>query len=131
MHVTPNCGTAPDFVTPAVRPSPSSDSHAEYKQVTVLFADVVRSMDIAAALGPERLREIMADSSSVGGGPAIRRHGRQVHRRRHHGAFRRASRVGGSRFSRVPAALEIQEEARQWRPRWRRGTGSTCGCGSG
>lgn len=32
---------------------------AEYKQVTVLFADVVRSMDIAAALGAERLREIM------------------------------------------------------------------------
>jgi class 3 adenylate cyclase len=29
--------------------------------VTVLFADVVRSMDIAAAVGPERLREIMAD----------------------------------------------------------------------
>ena len=34
---------------------------AEYKQVTVLFADVVRSMDIAAAVGAERLREIMAD----------------------------------------------------------------------
>jgi class 3 adenylate cyclase len=34
---------------------------AEYKQVTVLFADVVHSMDIAAALGPERLREIMAE----------------------------------------------------------------------
>ena len=33
----------------------------EYKQVTVLFADVVRSMDIAAALGPERLRELMTD----------------------------------------------------------------------
>ncbi len=33
----------------------------EYKQVTVLFADVVRSMDIAAAVGPERLREIMAE----------------------------------------------------------------------
>jgi adenylate cyclase len=29
--------------------------------VTVLFADVVHSMDIAAAVGPERLREIMAD----------------------------------------------------------------------
>jgi adenylate cyclase len=29
--------------------------------VTVLFADVVHSMDIAAALGPERLREIMAE----------------------------------------------------------------------
>jgi adenylate cyclase len=34
---------------------------AEYKQVTVLFADVVKSMDIAVAVGPERLREIMAD----------------------------------------------------------------------
>jgi adenylate cyclase len=27
------------------------DSHAEYKQVTVLFADVVHSMDIAATVG--------------------------------------------------------------------------------
>lgn len=45
------CGAA---VTPASR-------SAEYKQVTVLFADVVRSMDIATAVGPERLREIMAD----------------------------------------------------------------------
>jgi class 3 adenylate cyclase len=34
---------------------------AEYKQVTVLFADVVHSMDIASAVGTERLREIMAD----------------------------------------------------------------------
>jgi class 3 adenylate cyclase len=34
---------------------------AEYKQVTVLFADVVQSMDIAAAVGAERLREIMAE----------------------------------------------------------------------
>jgi class 3 adenylate cyclase len=34
---------------------------AEYKQVTVLFADVVHSMDIAGAVGAERLREIMAD----------------------------------------------------------------------
>jgi class 3 adenylate cyclase len=32
---------------------------AEYKQVTVLFADVVRSMEIAAVLDIERLREIM------------------------------------------------------------------------
>ena len=36
---------------------------AEFKQVTVLFADVVHSMDIAAAVGAERLREIMADLS--------------------------------------------------------------------
>ena len=34
---------------------------AEYKQVTVLFADVVHSMTIAAAVRPERLREIMAE----------------------------------------------------------------------
>ncbi|MGB9223634.1 adenylate/guanylate cyclase domain-containing protein, partial [Mycobacterium sp.] len=34
---------------------------AEYKQVTVLFADVVHSMDIAATVGPERLREIMTE----------------------------------------------------------------------
>jgi class 3 adenylate cyclase len=34
---------------------------AEYKQVTVLFADLVRSMDIAAVLDAERLREVMTD----------------------------------------------------------------------
>ncbi|OBG22380.1 adenylate/guanylate cyclase domain-containing protein [Mycobacterium sp. 852002-51057_SCH5723018] len=38
-----------------------ADAHAEYKQVTVLFADVVGSMDIASALGAERLLQIMAD----------------------------------------------------------------------
>lgn len=36
-----------------------ADRSAEFKQVTVLFADVVRSMDIAAAVDIERLREIM------------------------------------------------------------------------
>jgi class 3 adenylate cyclase/RecA/RadA recombinase len=34
---------------------------AKYKQVTVLFADVVRSMDIAASVDMERLREIMIE----------------------------------------------------------------------
>ncbi|MCP9274022.1 ATP-binding protein [Mycolicibacterium arenosum] len=34
---------------------------AQYKQVTVLFADVVRSSDIAAAVDVERLREIMTE----------------------------------------------------------------------
>src|ERR1700756_4421414 len=41
-----------------IKPAATS---AEYKQVTVLFADVVHSMDIAAAVGAERLREIMAE----------------------------------------------------------------------
>jgi class 3 adenylate cyclase len=40
-------------------PAVISADPAEYKQVTVLFADVVRSMDIAAAVDIERLREIM------------------------------------------------------------------------
>jgi adenylate cyclase len=44
-------------------PVTGHDTHAEFKQVTVLFADVVHSMDIAAAVGAERLREIMAELS--------------------------------------------------------------------
>jgi len=50
---------------------------AEYKQVTVLFADVVHSMDLAAAVGAERLREIMAglvDCASA----VVRRYGGTV-----------------------------------------------------
>ncbi|MBS1691616.1 MAG: AAA family ATPase [Actinobacteria bacterium] len=39
----------------------ASGQSAEYKQVTVLFADVVRSMDLAANLDVERLREIMTE----------------------------------------------------------------------
>ena len=42
-------------------PVTEADTHAEYKQVTVLFADVVRSMDIAAALDMERFREIVTE----------------------------------------------------------------------
>ena len=42
-------------------PTAASGTPAEYKQVTVLFADVVRSMDIAATVGAERLREIMTE----------------------------------------------------------------------
>ena len=50
-------------------PLTTPNSHAEFKQVTVLFADVVGSMDIAAAVGAERLREIMA--GLVGRGAAV------------------------------------------------------------
>jgi adenylate cyclase len=48
------------FCSECGAPATSAPKPAEYKQVTVLFADVVHSMDIAAAVGPERLREIMA-----------------------------------------------------------------------
>ena len=59
------CGTEPlanaRFCHGCGSPVVESETHAEYKQVTVLFADVVHSMDIAAAVGAERLREIMAE----------------------------------------------------------------------
>src|SRR5271155_5257195 len=59
------CGTEPlenaRFCHGCGSPVKDGDTGAEYKQVTVLFADVVHSMDIAATVGPERLREIMAD----------------------------------------------------------------------
>jgi class 3 adenylate cyclase len=60
-----SCGTElpPDsrFCNKCGSPTTPAATSAEYKQVTVLFADVVHSMDIAAAVGAERLREIMTD----------------------------------------------------------------------
>ncbi|MBV8293261.1 MAG: AAA family ATPase, partial [Mycobacterium sp.] len=60
-----SCGTElpPDsrFCNKCGSPITPAAKSAEYKQVTVLFADVVHSMDIAAAVGAERLREIMTD----------------------------------------------------------------------
>ena len=58
------CGTKPlehaRFCHRCGSPVDDGDAHAEYEQVTVLFADVVHSMDIASVVGAERLREIMA-----------------------------------------------------------------------
>ena len=51
-----------------------ADTRAKYKQVTVLFADVVRSMDIAAAVDMERLREIMTELVERSAA-AVRRYG--------------------------------------------------------
>ena len=65
MAVCSVCGTEPlenaRFCHGCGSPIGQSEASAEYKQVTVLFADVVHSMDIAAAVGAERLREIMTD----------------------------------------------------------------------
>jgi adenylate cyclase len=59
------CGTEPlenaRFCHGCGMPVHDGDTRAEYKQVTVLFADVVHSMDIAAAVGAERLREIITE----------------------------------------------------------------------
>jgi class 3 adenylate cyclase len=61
----PTCGTelreGARFCDGCGAPVTEPAAHAEYKQVTVLFADVVHSMDIAAAVGAERLREIMTE----------------------------------------------------------------------
>ena len=59
------CGTelrpAAKFCDECGSPTKASAASAEYKQVSVLFADAVHSMDIAAAVGAERLREIMGE----------------------------------------------------------------------
>ncbi|HEX2212678.1 MAG TPA: adenylate/guanylate cyclase domain-containing protein, partial [Mycobacterium sp.] len=54
-------GASAKFCSECGTPLTRAAQAAEYKQVTVLFADVVRSMDIARSVGPERLREIMAE----------------------------------------------------------------------
>jgi adenylate cyclase len=59
------CGTAlrvnAKFCDGCGSPLAASGNAAEYTQVTILFADVVHSMDIASALGAERLRGIMSE----------------------------------------------------------------------
>src|SRR6202011_4886360 len=64
------CDACGSLIAPATE-------HAEYKQVTVLFADVVHSMDIAAAVGAERLREIMTELVA-GAAAVVRRYGGTV-----------------------------------------------------
>jgi adenylate cyclase len=90
----PTCGIEPlenaRFCHGCGSPVDHGDAHAEYKQVTVLFADAVHSMDIASVVGAERLREIMAKLvNRATRGPAPRRHDGQVHRSRDHGGVRR------------------------------------------
>ena len=60
----PSCGVCGNGLRVSARfcdacGSPVKSSLAERKQVTVLLADVVGSMELAARLDPERLREIM------------------------------------------------------------------------
>jgi len=60
-----SCGTGlrekAKFCDECGAPTTASGDTAKYKQVTVLFADVVRSMDLAAALEMERYREVMTE----------------------------------------------------------------------
>jgi len=99
------CGTP---LAPSIEP-------AEYKQVTVLFADVVRSMDIAASLGPERLREVMAelvDQSST----VVQRYGGTVDKFTGDGImalFGAPITLEHHAFRACLAALDIQQAVRQ------------------
>jgi adenylate cyclase len=88
---------------------------AEYKQVTVLFADVVQSMDIAAALGPERLREVVTDlvTRAVA---AVQRYGGTVDKFTGDGImalFGAPIALEHHAYRACLAALEIQQVARQ------------------
>ena len=94
-------------------PVAQADTHAEYKQVTVLFADVVHSMDIAAAVGAERLREIMTElvdrSSAV-----VKRYGGTVDKFTGDGVmavFGAPTALEDHAFRACLAALGIQEDA--------------------
>ena len=59
------CGTEPRpgarFCDACGAPIRVAKGQSEHKQVTVLFADVVRSMDLAGRLDSERLREVMSE----------------------------------------------------------------------
>jgi adenylate cyclase len=94
-------------------PLVSSETRAEYKQVTVLFADVVHSMRIAAAVGAERLREIMTElldrSAEV-----VKRYGGTVDKFTGDGimaVFGAPVALEDHAFRACLAALEIQAEA--------------------
>ena len=73
-----SCGVAPHegarFCDACGSPLVVPADAAEYKQVTVLFADVVRSMDLAATLDMERWRDIMTELAERSTA-AVRRYG--------------------------------------------------------
>ena len=113
------CGTASrvnaKFCDECGSPLAASAKAAEYKQATVLFADVVHSMDIAAAVGAERLREIMTqlvDRASV----VVKRYGGTVDKFTGDGVmalFGAPVALEDHAFRACLAALGIQEEAKR------------------
>jgi len=114
--VCPSCSAelagTPRFCSECGAPVSRAPSAAEYKQVTVLFADVVHSMDIAAAVGTERLREIMTallDRSAA----AVRRYGGTVDKFTGDGimaVFGAPMALEDHAFRACLAALEIQAQ---------------------
>jgi adenylate cyclase len=96
-------------------PVASAHRAAEYKQVTVLFADVVHSMDIAAAVGAERLREIMTQLVERAS-TAVQRYGGTVDKFTGDGImalFGAPVALEDHAFRACLAALALQEEAKR------------------
>ena len=94
---------------------------AEFKQVTVVFADVVGSMDLASAVGTERLREIMADVADRCAA-VVRRFGGTVDKFTGDGimaVFGAPLALEDHAFRACLAALGIQDEISRWPPRSR------------
>jgi adenylate cyclase len=92
----------------------AAQTPAEYKQVTVLFADVVRSMDIAAEVGSERLREIMSELVDLAT-KVVRRYGGTVDKFTGDGimaVFGAPSTLEDHAFRACLAALDIQAETK-------------------
>jgi class 3 adenylate cyclase len=116
-EVCRSCNAVPDedarFCDGCGAPLAASGDPAEYKQVTVLFADVVRSMEMAAKLDIERLREIMTElvdrSAAV-----VRRYGGTVDKFTGDGImalFGAPKALEDHAIRACLAALEIQHEA--------------------
>ena len=106
-RAAPNCHPNSKFCNECGAPLTQATRSAEYKQVTVLFADVVHSMDIAAAVGAERLREIMAELVNRAA-VVVQRYGGTVDKFTgdgDHGGVRRACRVGGPRRAGLPGGV--------------------------
>ncbi len=82
MTACGSCGTGlrenAKFCDECGAPTVASGDAAKYKQVTVLFADVVRSMDIAATVDMERLREIMTELAERSAAVVVRYGGGSV-----------------------------------------------------
>jgi adenylate cyclase len=93
----------------------SASEPAEYKQVTVLFADVVGSMRIASAVGAERLREIVS-ALVTSATTVVRRYGGMVGSFTGDGimaVFGAPAALEDHAFRACLAALGIQEETKR------------------